>query len=279
MAFSFVICSHCNREFLKDNRHINENKKFGYRFYCSIKCQLNFKNKQVEFTCQNVTCKKRFKKQLKRISPNNYCSRSCAVTVNNTKFPKTKAVIRKCMFCKNSIVYHRKYCCSNCKSNALTISKERVIERIRDFYREHQRIPVKREIGGIYKPARKYFGTWNNAIEAAGFEPNQVMFANHQIANDGHICDSLAEKLIDDFLSGRKIIHQRNVSYPEGRYTADFKIGNKFIEYFGLTGELTRYDEHRVLKQKIAKRRNLKLIEIYPKDLYPHNKLEKILNI
>lgn len=167
----------------------------------------------------------------------------------------------------------------NVSLDALTISKEKVIENIRKFYKEYGRIPVKREMWGIYKPARKYFGTWNNAVEAAGFESNPVLFAKHQLANDGHVCDSVAEKIIDDYLFENGIEHIRNIPYPEGVYTADFKIGRKIIEYFGLAGEHKRYDELRKIKQKIARKYKLQFIEIYPNTLYPKNKLGLILEI
>ena len=49
----------------------------------------------------------------------------------------------------------------------------------------------------VYGKARYVFGTWNNAISAAGYKPNPVMFARHHIASDGHRCDSLAEKIIE----------------------------------------------------------------------------------
>lgn len=136
---------------------------------------------------------------------------------------------------------------------------------------------LKREMYSIYKATRRYFGTWNNAIIAAGFEPNPVLFAKHHIANDGHICDSLAEKIIDDYLSERKIKHERSIPYPEGSYTADFKIGKKIVEYFGLAGEHKRYDELKEIKQRMVKRYKLKLIEIYPKDLFPVHNLENLL--
>ena len=51
---------------------------------------------------------------------------------------------------------------------------------------------------GIYKTARYLFGSWNNAVKASGLKPNPVMFSEKQIANDDHVCDSLAEKIIDD---------------------------------------------------------------------------------
>lgn len=57
-----------------------------------------------------------------------------------------------------------------------------------------------------------------------------------------HFCDSIAEKLIDDYLFEKDINHTRNIPYPEGTYTADFKIGTKLIDFFGLAGEHKRYD-------------------------------------
>lgn len=129
---------------------------------------------------------------------------------------------------------------------------------------------------GLYHVARKLYGTWNNAIKAAGFEPNPVMFANRQVAKDGHECDSLAEKMIDDYLFDMGIQHERNCPYPEGDYTADFKIQNKFVEYFGLAGELTKYDELVAIKKSIAAKHKMNLLEIYPKILYRKNGLEDI---
>lgn len=274
-----VNCSYCGKEYSKNNRHINENRKFGHNFYCSPLCQYTFKNKRVEFSCEKPGCNKKFKRTPKNISSHNYCSRSCAASINNIRYPKRMEKIRKCICCDSKLYNRGKYCSLICKSNVLTISKEKIIFRIKKFYKAHKSIPVKREMWGIYKPARKYFGTWNKAIEAAGFKPNPVMFANHQLAKDGHVCDSLAEKLIDDYLFENNIKHESNIFYPEGQYTFDFKIENFFIEYFGLTGEHKRYDELRSVKQKIVKKFNLELIEIYPKDLYPHSKLEEIIKL
>lgn len=276
MAKSLVKCLFCDKEFLKDNHHINENRKFGHRIYCSSNCSSLARINQIRLICENQSCKKEFKRQPSDISDHNYCSSSCAAVVNNMQFRKRLAVIRKCHYCSKRLSSYRKYCSSECKSNALTICEKDVIVRIRNFYKKHGRIPVKRETWGIYKPARKYFGTWNNAIKTAGFKPNPILFADHQIANDGHICHSIAEKVIDDYLFEKGIAHERNTPYPEGEYSADFKIGIKWFEYFGLAGEHKRYDELKKIKQKMAKRYKLNLIEIYPKDLYPRNRLEAI---
>ena len=96
------------------------------------------------------------------------------------------------------------------------------------------------------------------------------MFAKKYIAKDGDKCDSLSEKIIDDWLNARKIKHIRNFSYPgnEG-FTVDFKVGDFWIEFFGLSGGLRRYDDLKKRKLKLAKRYKLKIIEIYPKDIFP----------
>lgn len=130
----------------------------------------------------------------------------------------------------------------------------------------------------LYKRARKVFGTWNKAVEAAGFNPNPVLFAEKHIANDGHKCDSVAEKIIDDWFYTRKIKHKRRVPYPEdSSLTADFVTENNWIEFFGLAGEIKEYDKLLKRKQMLSKKYKLQLIEIYPKDLFPVNRLSEII--
>lgn len=277
MSFSLVICANCNKKYLKDNRHINENLKLNNHFYCSLPCQHSFKSKKIELPCENPCCRNKFRRQPKSISLHNYCSRSCAVSVNNSKFPKKIAKIRECENCGIQVCTARKFCSMRCQPQSQPIIKsEKIIEQIKRFYHYNGRVPLKREFKH-YSAARSRFGTWNKAIIAAGFKPNPVMFADKCIANDGHICDSVAEKIIDDYLSERKIKHERTVPYPDGNYTFDFKIGNIYIEYFGLAGEHKRYDELRKIKQRIVKKSDLQFFEIYPKDLYPHSNLERIL--
>ena len=162
-------------------------------------------------------------------------------------------------------------------------SKEVLLGKIRDFYFETGRIPTKREFNTHWQSFRRIFGTWNNAIKTSGFEPNPVIFAKKYIANDGHKCDSLSEKIIDDWLYARKIEHEINYPYPgsEG-FSADFKVGDYWIEFFGLSGQHKKYDELKFKKINLAKIHNLKIVEIYPNDIFPNSKLniklQKLLN-
>ena len=129
---------------------------------------------------------------------------------------------------------------------------------------------------GIYNAVRKMFGTRNSAIIASGFKPNPVKFANKYIAKDGHKCDSMAEKIIDDWLFMRKVKHKTKIPYNYHRMTADFKIGDIYIEFFGLCGEIKSYDRLIKRKEEFYKEKNLKVIKNYPNDLFTKNKLNKI---
>jgi len=277
-----VKCAFCGKEFFKTRGRINEVKKSGWKTYCSIICQGKAKNKQQLLKCSNPKCNNVFKRKPSDIrSSYNYCSRSCAVVVNNSKVPKRKKIIIKarCKCCGKKFIQKEQaiYCSRKCKDNDQIINNEEILKQIRDFYKRHNQIPLKREFAH-YDAARGRFGTWNKAIEAAGFEPNPVMFAKKHIANDGHKCDSFAEKIIDDWLASRKIKHERSVSYPKDKsLTVDFVIGHNWVEFFGLAGVINDYDKLIKKKRRLCEKANLPLIEIYPKDLFPVNNLLKIL--
>jgi hypothetical protein len=67
------------------------------------------------------------------------------------------------------------------------------------------------------------------------------------------------------------------VHYLNTRFTADFKVKDVYIEFFGLYKELKKYDQLMKKKMKLAKANNLKVIAIKPKDLFPEVKLGEIL--
>lgn len=222
--------------------------------------------------CENPLCRKVFKRRVYKISKHNYCSHSCAVAVNNKTHPRNPGKIKICSYCGKEFKSREKYCSKKCKDLAAIVPGSGLLDKIKKFVDKNGRIPYKWEIGH-YSAIRGRFGTWNNAIKAAGFQPNPVMFAKKYIANDGDKCDSLAEKIIDDWFYARKIKHRRNFPYPgnEG-FTVDFKVGDHWIEFFGLSGELKRYDELKERKLRLARKNKLNLIAIYPKDIFPSNK-------
>lgn len=91
------------------------------------------------------------------------------------------------------------------------------------------------------------------------------------------MCDSFSEMIIDNWLYIRRIFHERNIPYGEHNMTADFKVKETFIEFIGLR-EIKNYDINLERKGLFWKENKLKVITIYPKDLYPENKLAEILS-
>lgn len=280
MTLVKVRCGSCGKKFLRGLRRFNEAKKFGWKHYCSSKCQSQAKSEQQTLKCGNSACNKTFKRKPSDIPISGicFCSKSCSAIVNNSKSPKRQTKIRICPACGKKFTGRRKYCSSKCWPKPQRIAKEQIINEIKEFYKSNGRIPLKREYFH-YSASRLRFGTWNKAIKVAGFKPNPVMFAKKYIANDGHRCDSLAEKIIDDWLTARKIKHKVNVPYPENKsLTADFVVSGKWIEFFGLDGELRSYDQLKKRKLKLARKHSLHLIPIYPKDLFPKCQLDQVLN-
>lgn len=126
---------------------------------------------------------------------------------------------------------------------------------------------------------KSLFGSWLNALIEAGVVEDgkrKTTRGTQCIAKDGHVCLSLGEKTIDDFLYQHHIDHEKEPSYPEGNYRADFRVGNTLIEYFGLSGD-TEYDKKTAEKISICKRNSIQLIAIYPTDLSGGNSLKSKL--
>lgn len=86
-------------------------------------------------------------------------------------------------------------------------AKEKVIERILYLHKTLKRRPVKRDESGLYSASRKMFGTWNNAMKAAGFEikklqkpiiPNkltpELLYLLGLLITDGHIAKTKKKK-------------------------------------------------------------------------------------
>jgi hypothetical protein len=194
--------------------------------------------------------------------------------------------------------------CAPCLSEALfegsgSCSKGEVLNYLRDLADMLQRVPnqnfgeEENDLKGLdfqerltllqilkRKPTigrvKELFGSWLNALVQAGILEDgarRTSRGTQCLAKDGHVCLSLGEKTIDDFLYGYKIAHEKEPHYPEGNFRADFFVDGIFIEYFGLAGD-PEYDAKTKLKQRICKKHGIQLISIYPSDLVDIEKLE-----
>jgi hypothetical protein len=124
----------------------------------------------------------------------------------------------------------------------------------------------------IYK-----FGNWLRCLSLAGVLDNGHRKTSRGIqclANDGHLCLSLGEKAIDDWLSNHNIPHEKESFYPFDEKLnpnklsrTDWKIGNIFIEYAGLMDD-SEYASKMKKKKQLADKSGLHLIIIEPADLF-----------
>lgn len=227
------------------------------------------------------------------ISLFNYCSKSCAAIVNNRKYPKWPK--RFCLKCRREFKNREsKYCSSECGRSALYNNRghiatkyirEEVQKAIKELAKNLHRTPSRRELGKMSHAAIRIFGSWNNAITAVNLQPHRSH--DHQMyrrmktkAHDGHVCDSISEAIIDNWLAEHNISHSRDAKYPTTNHKADWALQDKktFIEYFGLAQDSPRYDRAVKEKIKLCRKNKIRLIGIYPKDLYPNNQLNKILS-
>lgn len=187
-------------------------------------------------------------------------------------------------------------------SGSESLTKEQVLTYLQDLSNVLQRVPNQNYGEGIEdlhgldfqerlavlqllkrKPTvrriKEVFGSWLNALVEAGVLEDgtrRTSRGTQCIARDGHVCLSLGEKTIDDFLYSHGIPHEKEPRYPEGNFKGDFSVSGIFIEYFGLKGN-PDYDAKTKLKQRICKKHGIELISIYPSDLVTLKKLERKL--
>lgn len=208
---------------------------------------------------------------------------------------KTDKKIEFCAFCYSYIFNHRfranttkayhmqKNRMQDCLSN---LSKALGFIPTRK-YMENIELPTQSsekliEVGKILLKMPAYdiyiekFGTWFNCLQLAGVLADGLRktgFGYQCLANDGHLCLSLGEKAVDDWLSGHNLAHEKESFYPYDEilnpnrlFRTDWKIGNTFIEYAGMMDDVA-YRRKMSNKRKLAENNNIKLIVIKPSDL------------
>lgn len=145
---------------------------------------------------------------------------------------------------------------SNNLINELTKLTNKNVPLLRDAVKENM---------SIYK-IYTTFGNFNNFVIMSG---NQVNLSNKNyiIAEDGHLCDSYEEKIIDDMLNRMNINHDCHIKYPNSRKICDFKLNNCYIECVGYKRNATNKNHDKYIdnikhKENICKKLGVKLILI-----------------
>lgn len=277
-----VSCYFCGKIFFKSTGRFNEAKKLKWNFYCSKNCQTEILKKRISLVCENQKCGKRFERLRSGVSKHNFCSQSCAAVFNNCK--RFANHFKICRMCRSKYKGENFYCSLKCaKEGRRGYTAKDLLKEVQLLAKAYRRVPARREAKLVADRCRRIFGSWNNAIKLIGLQPNRShesrMYKRTMTkANDGHLCDSISEAIIDNWFAERGILHKRDAKYPTSGHKADWKVENSFVEYFGLAKDSPRYD--RAIKKKLflTKKQNMKLIAIYPNDLYPVNRLDEKLN-
>jgi len=125
-------------------------------------------------------------------------------------------------------------------------------------------------------PDAEWTNEWVNLLLDAGAFPGDVVRTARGyrcVAEDGAHCRSLDEKTIDDFLTrlGKKHDHEPQYPYdaefnPNERKRADWKVGDLYIEYFGMMGS-EEYAEKASQKMLLVNKHKLRLLPLYPSDM------------
>ncbi|WP_435771399.1 hypothetical protein [Nocardioides sp. SYSU DS0651] len=117
---------------------------------------------------------------------------------------------------------------------------------------------------------------WTRVLEEAGLAKDGLRVGRGTLirARDGHLCMSLREKAVDDFLHQHGIKHDREPLYPQhlelnasGKRRADWKLSDgTFVELWGLPNQAA-YAEKMRQKQQLAKATGLRLVGLVDADL------------
>lgn len=84
------------------------------------------------------------------------------------------------------------------------------------------------------------------------------------VCADGHKVHSREERVIDDWLHARGILHEREPRLKGMR--PDWRIQNVYVEYWGMSGQ-QGYEARRENKLALYRKRKLRLVELFPEDL------------
>jgi hypothetical protein len=129
--------------------------------------------------------------------------------------------------------------------------------------------------------AKKLFGSWAHLLEEAGLltQSQRGRGGHRSIASDGHLCLSMGERAICEFLTKNGITHEREPMYPfdevfnpNGLLRGDFLIGDLVIEFAGMMSN-PDYAERMKTKEKLAKARKIPWLKLETSSLDDLNEM------
>jgi len=157
------------------------------------------------------------------------------------------------------------------------MGKQEMLDRLMRLAEELGCQPTQKDVyycdytPGINK-YKKEFGSLSNALYILGFKPNDKILispkGNKALSGYEYRFLLMLEKYDIEF--EKEVYYKDYIENFDRQYRFDFKIkigGEEyFIEIFGIDGD-EKYDARKVEKKKLCKDNNIKLIDLYGKDL------------
>lgn len=126
------------------------------------------------------------------------------------------------------------------------------------------------------RSAGELFGSWDQMLSlttSIGVRPRKGRGGYVSTSDCGHVCYSLGERTICDFLSSKVVEHEKEPVYPNhselnpsGKLRADWLVQGIWVELAGYPDD-TAYMKKMAQKQELAKVAGLKHLVVMPTDL------------
>lgn len=160
------------------------------------------------------------------------------------------------------------------------LMKNELSQKLTNFANKLGKTPTSDEINASHEMPgvvsyHRYFGSYSNACIENGLDVNSNIFgkSHHTLSLNGDVCLSKREKEITDIFIQNGINYKKEVLYKDiinkfddSNIRCDWLINDIIVEYFGMP-EKEYYRERMNEKIKICKENNIKLIQLFKKDL------------
>lgn len=190
-----------------------------------------------------------------------YCSKECA---NKAQIVEHISVCPQCgktfKWSKRNRT-SKKYCSRECMREAFRnpIDKELLVK----LYIDDEL--TTREIGQILGRSKKVVLDYLK-LYGIKVRPDGIKNRERIKCKDGHLVRSYYERAFDNILYKNGIEHEYDPRLPfNKRYMADFKVGNVYVEIWGLMN-IKQYREKREKKINLYNSNNCILLEVFPDD-------------
>ena len=167
--------------------------------------------------------------------------------------------------------------------------KRRIISQLYQSKMDLEEITKSIKVASLLpyiESVKSEYKSWAHLLEEAGLlSQRQRGRGGHQsIASDGHLCLSLGERAICEYLLRNGYQHEKEPMYPtdpvlnpKGLLRADFVINGIFVEFAGMMNNI-EYAENLKNKMKLAKKANIKWFALESYALEDLAKLQDFLD-